>query len=149
MERFWSKVDKMNECWQWTASCDPDGYGAFKLNGKKVNAHRVAWELTRGEISDDLWVLHSCDNPGCVNPAHLFLGTRADNMRDAAKKGRLANRKQVRGSEVGTSKLTEDDVKAIRDYYAAGERLAPLAGAYQINYYTVSKIVRRVLWKHI
>ena len=94
--RFWSKVKKVaGGCWEWAAYRNVDtGYGQFMWAAKygrnrPVNAHRVAWELTHGDPGD-LFVLHKCDNPPCVNPDHLFIGTQLDNMRDAARKGRLS-----------------------------------------------------------
>ena len=83
-ERFWIKVQKTPECWMWTASTDSDGYGQFDHN----HAHRVAWELTYDPIPPGLHVLHRCDNPPCVRPDDLFLGTPADNTRDMVEKGR-------------------------------------------------------------
>ena len=87
MERFWSKVNKTDVCWYWTAYRDDKGYGTFGLNGKLQKAHRVAYELTYGAIPDGAHILHSCDNPPCVNPAHLRAGTRSDNMRDKVARG--------------------------------------------------------------
>lgn len=102
-ERFWSKVavKELDECWEWQAGKAGGGYGTFRVHHKMWQAHRVAWALTYGPIPKGLFVCHRCDNPGCCNPYHLFLGTNADNLRDAAKKGRIG-------------KLTKDDVLEIR-----------------------------------
>jgi hypothetical protein len=88
-DRFWTKVQKSDGCWQWTAYRDPMGYGRFRLNGEARLAHRVSWEMHNGSISpEDLCVLHKCDNPSCVNPDHLFLGDRIANVADMVAKGR-------------------------------------------------------------
>ena len=88
-ERFWSKVQRggPDECWPWIAGTSHRGYGAFYLDHGMHQSHRVSWELTHGPITDGLHVLHTCDNPPCVNPAHLFLGTDRDNARDSVAKG--------------------------------------------------------------
>lgn len=87
--RFWSKVRKSDECWIWIAGrYFPAGYGQFFLDGRDMRAHRTSWTIVHGPIPDGLWVLHKCDNPPCVRPDHLFLGTRSDNMRDCVSKGR-------------------------------------------------------------
>ena len=91
--RFWPKVKKGlgKDCWIWLAGKSSAGYGSFRTDAwKHVYAHRLSWELMRGPIPDGLLVLHHCDNPSCVNPDHLFLGTNRDNVLDALKKGRLA-----------------------------------------------------------
>jgi hypothetical protein len=87
------------------------GYGAIKINGRMISAHRVAWELENGPIPDGLDALHKCDTPACVNPAHIFIGTHAENMRDKYRKGRA---RHTRGEGHGPTKLTEAQVRAIR-----------------------------------
>ncbi len=92
-ERFWPKVDKRgdDECWEWTGGRHPSGYGQIWIGGKygsHIYAHRASWEINGHKIPDGMCVLHHCDNPPCVNPAHLFIGTQADNMRDKQAKGR-------------------------------------------------------------
>lgn len=88
-EYFWSRVDRSGDCWLWTASKTARGYGKLRVDGKQAYAHRVAYELTNGAIPDGLVICHHCDNPPCCNPAHLFMGTQGDNMRDRDAKGRL------------------------------------------------------------
>ena len=88
LNRFWSKVNKTDTCWLWTASSRTDGYGVIGIEGKTKSAHRVSWQLTYGDIPDGLYVCHHCDNKLCVNPNHLFLGTAKDNTQDMIQKGR-------------------------------------------------------------
>ena len=91
MMRFWSKVKKTQDCWIWTASRTDRGYGSFGLDGKVRRAHRVAYELAVGPIPDGMSILHACDNPPCVNPAHLRVGTQVQNMADELVRGRNHN----------------------------------------------------------
>lgn len=90
-ERFWAKVEKGDGCWLWTGATSRRGYGSVTINGRSVATHRASYEAYHGPIPDGLHVLHSCDTPACVNPEHLRVGTRLDNMRDRAERGRHAN----------------------------------------------------------
>ncbi len=140
-ERFWNKVDKSLECWNWTASLGGDGYGQFRVEGTIRLAHRVSYELEYGAIPSKLCVCHHCDNPPCVRPEHLFLGTRDDNNQDAIRKGRNA-----KGRMVPQAKLTEEQVKSIRLDTRSRREIAKEYGLY---YNTISKIRTRKLWAHV
>lgn len=125
-ERFWKSVNKTDDCWLWTASLDKDGYGKFYVNGKHIRAHAYSFTLHTGESTTGKMVCHSCDNPTCVRPDHLWLGTSKENNHDAINKGPrpawfMVNPEQrARGSHSGTSKLTESQVLEIRARFAAG-----------------------------
>jgi hypothetical protein len=144
-ERFWEKVDKRgpDECWEWTASTNNWGYGQIVDRGGPRGAHRVSWEFHNGVIPehDDnevICVLHKCDNRRCINPNHLFLGTRADNSADMMNKGR------------SSGKLCESAVKQIRKYYAAGGCSQKwLALVYGVGQTQISNIVNRKQWNFI
>jgi hypothetical protein len=86
--RFWAKVSKGDGCWIWTGSRNPKGYGRLNTGNRVRLAHAISWELSHGAVPDGLWVLHRCDNPPCVRPDHLWLGTAADNTADMVAKGR-------------------------------------------------------------
>lgn len=142
-ERFWSKVDRTGDCWTWTGTRKEGGYGQFHYGGKTTKAHRVAWILTSGAIPDGMCVLHHCDNPPCVRPEHLFLGTLSDNMQDCAAKGRCALQRDFprTGLDNPRGKLTDFDVAVIRALRPLRDsrELAPIFGV------TDSHI--RLLWR--
>ena len=133
-----------NGCIPWIGATYRRGYGKIGRNGHSVCAHRLAWELAHGPIPDGLDVLHECDNPPCVNPEHLFLGTKADNVADMIAKGR-----QACGEVVATSKLTTRDVLGIRAQYAAGVSQSQIARTHDIGQAHISRIVNRKCWKHV
>lgn len=129
----------------WLAAKTSNGYGHIKINGKMVGAHRVAWELENGSITDGLDVLHDCDVKLCVNNAHLFLGTQVDNMADRDAKGR-----QAKGELNGRSKLTADQIREIRESNVEGNvTQQALADCYGVSNQLVSKIVNGERWAHI
>ncbi len=145
-ERFWSRVDRGDDCWLWRAGLRGDGYGAFGLGrGKQVSAHRYSYELHNGQIPDGMVVMHSCDVPTCVNPDHLRLGTQADNQADSVRKGR-----RYPGSQNHQAKLTESEVMEIR--YSArmsGVTQRALAKRYNVSPALISHIVASRSWRHI
>jgi len=110
--KFWKYVDKkgISDCWQWNGTKDKDGYGRF-FSGKHTKSHRLSYSLQYGDISEGMCVLHKCDNPSCVNPNHLFLGTHKDNSIDMVNKGRNPD---IRGENNPYAKLTNEQIKEIR-----------------------------------
>lgn len=149
-ERFWQHVRKgsPDECWPWTASFTTTGYGQFRISGRTRKAHQVSWELHNGPIPDGLFVLHRCDYPPCVNPAHLFLGTNRDNYLDSAAKGRDGYG-AVYGEANPAAKLTADQVRTIRERHAAGASGKSLARAFGVSKATVQYLLKRKTWAHV
>lgn len=143
-ELFWSHVDRSGECWLWAAALFPSGYGCTTWIGRSERAHRVAWalEFNNGELPNS-WVLHKCDNPGCVRPSHLFLGSHADNEADKTAKGRRPT-----GELHGCHKLTSEDVRWLRWARAyAGVSFPKLARPFGVTHQAVQAAVKRRTWK--
>jgi hypothetical protein len=136
------------KCWEWTGGTYPNGYGSIWDGERKAleSAHRTAYRIHVGPIPEGMLVCHRCDNKTCCNPAHLFLGTPADNMADMHAKGRARNG-VVYGEAIGNSKLTEADVRAIRANPNVSSRKA--AVRYGVTHITILQIRRRNTWRHL
>ncbi len=152
---FWSKVDKTGPahpvlgtpCWVWTAGRSR-GYGSLRTGGRTMQTHRVAWELTNGPIPGGMSVLHRCDNPPCCNPAHHFVGTQTENMRDMDAKGRRAPIQVKAGAANGRAKLDDGDVAAIRRLHATGGwSQRKLAERFGVSQSLIGHVVRGLAWK--
>ena len=151
-ERFAAKfvVDPETNCWVWQRGLGPDGYGSFydrtltpKGNPRMVRSHRWSYERYVGPIPPGHEVCHTCDNPSCVNPEHLFTGTHTDNMRDSSAKGRQGHP----GDRNGRARLTADDVRAIRAAYTGQfGQVSELSRQFGVTTATVSKAIRRQTW---
>lgn len=163
-KRFWQQTRSgyPDECWVWIGTLNRLGYGRIGLGGKNakiIAAHRASWVLHQGEIPAGMHVLHSCDNRKCVNPAHLSIGTHAENMRDRDAKGRQAKglrngrhthpEATVRGDRHPKATLKCGDVLLIRAAYKAGRTRAELARAFGVSHNNVSYVVSRKTWAHL
>lgn len=164
-DRFWSKVDTSGDCWVWTDNRFRRGYGKISIGNKQRRAHRVAWELTNGPIPDGLLVCHSCDNPPCVRPDHLFLGTTEHNVQDRVEKGRTAmaekhgrhthpERYRAGSSRPGreaennsNARLTWEQVREIRTLAAQGWPNTHIARQFAVTPARIGQIVRGQGWK--
>lgn len=159
ISQFWARVQRGSddECWPWLKAKTTLGYGAFNIPGyKRVRAHRFAYSLANGVIPDGLCVCHSCDNRLCCNPSHLWLGTVADNNRDKMQKGRhrygprdFDKVNWARGSRVGRSRLTEEDIPIIRSRLAKGETLRAIAKDYGVDNTSISQLKLGRTWSHV
>jgi len=154
VERFWEYVPNRPEgdCWEWAGTANQRGYGVIRMAGtrKKKQATHVALFVKTGRwVPTGMAACHRCDNPRCVNPDHLFVGTYSDNMRDMVAKGRHKSPPPQcfpRGSAHHSAKLTEEAVREIRD---SCENQPKLAAKYGVCQQTISDIRRRVIWAHI
>lgn len=160
-ESFWARVNQTSdaECWEWQGTCTSSGYGSLTWHGKHVQAHRLAYALTRGGIAlltgfrqldraknYKRFVLHRCDNRRCCNPKHLFLGSMSTNLKDAYTK----KRKVQPRSEHANAKLSPEQVREIRRRYDTGEALQiPLAKEYGVSQRAISLVVRRETYKDV
>lgn len=145
-DRFWNLIVKTDSCWIWIGKKNVDGYGHIKtLDRHTVAAHRLSWEIHYGKIPEGMKVLHNCpdgDNPSCVNPKHLWLGTQADNMKDMASKGRAI---PVKGKV-----LTDDLVRSFRSRVKGGESIMSICREFShINRTTIRFAVVGITWKHV
>lgn len=155
-ERYFTPGSQQ-DCWQWTGTLDRCGYGIISnhvgVKPMKVSAHRVSWEIFRGAIPSGMCVCHTCDNPWCVNPDHLFLGTHLENMQDMIKKGRHGPRlhpeKIIRGTFHHMSKMTNEQVADIKWKIKSGLTLSSLARAYNVSKEAISQIKHGRAWKHV
>lgn len=141
---FWDLVDKSGDCWIWRGPKYPDGYGRFSRAGKTTAAHRHAWQEANGPIPTGLFACHRCDVRACVNPAHLFIGTAADNNADMRAKGRARG---PTSESRHTVKLNAGHVEIMRYLAAEGVSLKPIANAFGVSHCNVTKIIHGDTWK--
>ena len=156
-ERFWAKVDKSGECWLWTGWVTNRGYGCLHVCGRDVLAHRFSFELEFGPFPHEQLGLHHCDNPPCVRPYHLFLGTAADNTADMIAKGRHGmaihpERVVKQGEAHGCAVLTNSDVLSIRSRYrrrSSDANIDTLAAEDGVTRSAIFGVVSRRTWAHL
>lgn len=161
MERFEEKIspEPNTGCWLWTSAVTSRGYGTFRIADQDYLAHRLAFALWNGPIGAGLYVCHRCDQPLCVSPQHLFLGTPLENAQDCQRKGRGAvgdkngsrtkPERRARGERVATARLTAEMVLAIRALSSAGATLRSLARENGVSPTAIAKIVKRESWMHL
>lgn len=148
-DHFAGKVEPIRECLVWTKGKDDDGYGATYFNSKQWSAHRLSFHLAFGGIPPKKWVLHKCDNPSCVNPNHLFVGTGKDNVHDCIKKGRWI---VVRGQDRSFAVLTNEDVAKIRSSYikySKSHNIYSFARIYNVSPTTIHAVLTGRSWSHL
>lgn len=153
IERFLALVDgntiKKGECWIWKGANKGNGYGHFSMGGRSMPAHRASYALFVSEPKQGMDICHTCDNRACVNPSHLFLGSRLENMRDCMAKGRIARGEALgnrKGSAGPAAKLTDDEVRFIR---SSGIKSKILAAQFNVTNDNINRIKRRDTWKEV
>jgi hypothetical protein len=149
-DRFFDRVspEPNTGCWLWVGCISSNGYGQARVDGRLIRTHRLSWLIHHGVDPGSAHVLHRCDNPTCVNPSHLRLGTHLDNMRDMARK-RRAHKSGARGQNNGSAKLSPDAVVALRAMHAAGTRITEVARAFGVSRAQARNVVLRVHWRHL
>jgi hypothetical protein len=153
-DRFWARVIKTDGCWLWRGT-HTRGYGIFSVNQTPIGAHRFSYELAHGSIPEGMFICHTCDNPGCVNPAHLWAGTHQENVTDMITKGRNYTGgnppdRVARGERTHHAKLTASQVIEIRSRHKSNPTShAQLAKEYDVNPSMITRIINRENWKHI
>lgn len=164
MQSFETKFRKTDSCWEWTGRKSPTGYGYFYMGKawpggtKGCYASRASYALYKGEITKGLFVCHTCDNPGCVNPEHLFLGTCKDNVDDMIRKGRHSRGEKhiaickascPKGARHYRAKFSDDDIAKIFDLRSKGLYYSQIAAIYGVDFTCIYKIIKRKRWKHL
>jgi hypothetical protein len=144
-ERLFLQVKKTDKCWEWMGLCNSKGYGYLRADNGMRLAHRVSYALVNGPIPRGLNALHRCDNPSCVRPDHLFLGTRAENNADMRAKGRQRG-PSLKGTVNPNAKLTDTDVRNIR---ASSEMGVTLARQYGVSQTVISAVRKGRIWRHV
>ena len=147
-DQFWTSVDKTNGCWECVKGIGKDGYPIFQYRGKLKRANRMVWEWMNGEIPKGYYICHSCDNPKCVKPEHLFAGTPKQNSADRDAKGR---RLPPKGELNGRAKLTKNNVMFIRSLKRIIPCLRNIAFAklYGVDHTVISNVILRKTWSHV
>lgn len=162
IKRFWSKVAMSDGCWLWTGCRNAKGYGSFYCPDKVRKAHRIAWEIANGEIPTGIQVCHHCDNPSCVRPDHLFLGTQSDNSQDMVRKHRhwlqkepkrsllpTFRRAEQRGEQNENAKTNDNQVREIRRLHQEGYSSRQIASLFDMSERNIRRIIRGELWSHV
>jgi hypothetical protein len=150
--RFESKyvVGSSNQCWEWTAFKNKKGYGAIMYRDLgNIAAHRFSYLLYKGDFDKNKFICHTCDNPSCVNPSHLFVGTPSENMKDKILKGRAKNPPIHKGSKQHLAKMNPDKIREIRKLFNEGISQTELAKRYCLHTSTMNNICRNISWKDV
>lgn len=146
LANFSKKFVRSNGCWLWNGGKNRDGYGQVRLKGRTEYAHRISWVIHNGPIPKGMCVCHQCDNPLCVRPDHLFLGTHAENMADMIAKNHVA---RFHGKEDTHTKLAKKDIRRMREQYLFGADRKDISLVFNVSISSVYAIVGRRTWRHV